>query len=183
MAKILLGLTGSVAAIRTPELVAALDAAGQNVRLVATDAATYFFDPKPFRDRLTLDADEWPDEAYRRGDPVRHIELRSWADCFLIAPLDANTLAKLANGLCDNALTSVFRAWDFAKPVIVAPAMNTQMWQNPLTRRQLQALEQLLPSGRFTVVPPITKVLACGDEGVGALAEVETIVGFVSQRI
>ena len=63
---------------------------------VATDAATYFFDPAPLRNLLTLDADEWPGERYTRGDRVLHIELRDWADVFAIAPLDANTLAKLA---------------------------------------------------------------------------------------
>ena len=66
-----------------------------------------------------------------RGDPVRHIEFRHWADLLVVAPLDANTLAKFAIGLCDNFLTCLFRAWDFAKPVILAPAMNTLMWDHP----------------------------------------------------
>lgn len=62
------------------------------------------------------------------GDPVLHIELRRWADVLVLAPLSANTMAKVAHGLCDNLLTSVVRAWDYAKPMIVAPAMNTYMW-------------------------------------------------------
>ncbi|CAN5184764.1 phosphopantothenoylcysteine decarboxylase [soil metagenome] len=173
MAHVLLGITGSVAAIKTPELVVSLEADGHTVKLVATDAATYFFDIAPFRDRLTLDADEWPGDRYRRGDPVRHIELRKWADVFVLAPLDANTLAKLANGLCDNALTCVWRAWDLSKPVVLAPAMNTLMWQHPFTQKHLETLAAITP--RLTVVSPAEKLLACGDVGVGAMAELEGI--------
>ena len=77
---------------------------------------------------------------YQRGDSVLHIELRKWADILVIAPLDANTLAKLAVGLCDNCLTCVWRAWDPARAVGLAPAMNTLMWEHPFTRRHLRSL-------------------------------------------
>src|SRR5438874_12275313 len=140
MSNVLLGVTGSVAAVKTPELAAALAAAGHAVKLVATTPALYFFDPEPLRHILTTDADEWPGERYDRGGPVLHIELRKWADVLAVAPLDANTLAKLAVGLSDNCLTCVWRAWDPAKPVVLAPAMNTLMWQNPFTRRHLKAI-------------------------------------------
>jgi phosphopantothenoylcysteine decarboxylase len=152
MANILLGVTGSVAAIKTPELFAALTARGHAVRVVATTAAAYFFDPNAIAPRdgrrnpevVTLDEDEWPgrDDGQRwsRGDEVLHIQLRRWADLFLIAPLDANTLAKLAVGLSDNCLTCVWRAWEPARPVVLAPAMNTLMWEHPLTRRHLRCL-------------------------------------------
>src|SRR5205085_10485109 len=93
---------------------------------------------------LSLDEDEWPGRSdgrrYERGEPVLHIELRRWADLLLIAPLDANTLAKLANGLADNCLTCVWRAWEPARPVVLAPAMNTLMWEHPLTGRHLRQL-------------------------------------------
>ncbi|MBV9124154.1 MAG: phosphopantothenoylcysteine decarboxylase, partial [Planctomycetes bacterium] len=127
MAKVLLGVTGSVAAIRTPDLYQALKDAGHQVKVVATRAALYFFDPAaldPVREDpparnpevVIVDEDEWPGQGsgrrYRREDPVLHIELRRWAEVFLIAPLDANTLAKLANGLSDNCLTCIWRAWD-----------------------------------------------------------------------
>ena len=150
MARVLLGVTGSVAAIKTPLLFAALKAAGHAVRVVATTPALYFFDPAeltpPRRDPevVVLDEDEWPGREqgrrWRREDPVLHIELRRWADVLLIAPLDANTLAKLAGGLADNCLTCVWRAWDPARPVVLAPAMNTLMWQHPLTARHLRQL-------------------------------------------
>src|SRR6266498_2635001 len=181
MANVLLGATGSVAAIRVPALFDALTAAGHAVRVVATNSATYFFDPDEIRAKdpspqpppprgegeknsglvlspplplgegvggrgsaLILDEDEWPGRAegerYSRGDAVAHIELRKWADAFVVAPLDANTLAKLAVGLCDNCLTCVWRAWDVTRPVVLAPAMNTLMWQHPFTRRHLRSL-------------------------------------------
>lgn len=205
MANVLLGTTGSVAAVRVPALFDALTAAGHAVRVVATNAATYFFDPAPLRaaGALTLDEDEWPGrsegERYTRGDAVAHIELRKWADVFVIAPLDANTLAKIAVGLCDNCLTCVWRAWDTARPVVLAPAMNTLMWQHPFTRRHLRSLaadagaghvpghladEALIQqindrSPTLRIVGPITKLLACGDTGVGAMAEVPDVVAAV----
>src|SRR5437899_3457929 len=145
MANVLLGVTGSVAAVRTPALFAALARAGHAVRVVATGASLYFFDPADVGPAdakvVTVDADEWPGRdagrRYQRDDPVLHIELRRWAEVLLIAPLDANTLAKLANGLADNCLTCVWRAWDQTRPVLLAPAMNTLMWEHPLTGRHL----------------------------------------------
>ncbi|MFO0852483.1 MAG: flavoprotein [Gemmataceae bacterium] len=203
MANVLLGATGSVAAVRVPALVDAFRAAGHQVRVVATDPAPYFFDPSPLRDILTLDADEWPGERYTRGDPVRHIELRDWANLFVIAPLDANTLAKLAVGLCDNCLTCVWRAWPAGKPVVLAPAMNTVMWESRFTGRHLRAIAADFGAGHIPghleldallthvndraaglrVVPPISKRLACGDVGVGAMAEVPEVVAAAADQI
>jgi phosphopantothenoylcysteine decarboxylase len=209
MANVLLGATGSVAAVRVPALFDALTAAGHAVKVVATNAATYFFDSAPLRasGALVLDADEWPGRAegerYTRGDEVMHIELRKWADIFAIAPLDANTLAKLAVGLCDNCLTCVWRAWDTARPVVLAPAMNTLMWQNAFTRRHLRSLAADVGAGHIPghlsdealiqqindrsptlrVVGPITKALACGDTGVGAMAEVADVVSAVQTML
>jgi phosphopantothenoylcysteine decarboxylase len=177
----------------------ALAAAGHAVKVVATDAAAYFFDAAAVG--AVRDADEWPGGRYERGDPVLHIELRKWADVFAVAPLDANTLAKLAVGLCDNCLTCVWRAWDVAKPVVLAPAMNTLMWEHPFTRRHLRAVAadwgaghipahlddvQLIAqindrSRTLRVVPPVTKQLACGDVGVGGLADVGDIVAAVNE--
>lgn len=181
MANVLLGVTGSVAAIRTPELVAALGEAGHAVRVVATEAACYFFDPAAVPN-LYRDADEWPGSHYQRGDPVLHIELRRWAAVLLIAPLDANTLAKLAAGLCDNCLTCVWRAWDVARPVVLAPAMNTHMWQHPLTARHLASVRELADAvgQRLVLVGPIEKMLACGDIGTGAMAAVTDLVAAVN---
>ena len=151
-----------------------------------------------FEDELFLtDEDEW--KSYRKvggglrgpGDPVLHIELRKWADVFLIAPLSANTLAKLSSGICDNLLTSIARAWEFTssnlsgdkprptKPLIVAPAMNTAMWRHPHTLAHLSVLASL----GFVVIKPVQKVLACGDLGDGALAPITEIVLSVQECI
>jgi len=213
MARILLGVTGSVAAIRTPKVFHALREAGHDVRVVPTKTALYFFEPTDLEATINFegdpfppgpviaDKDEWPAIGYLPGDPVLHIELRRWADLMVVAPLDANTLAKFALGLADNCLTCVFRAWDFSKPVILAPAMNTFMWESPVTRRHLSLLladhgdgwnldrwplseatdifAQHAPG--IVLVPPQAKRLACGDFGMGAMAEVASIAEAVRQ--
>ncbi|XP_018019346.1 uncharacterized protein LOC108675828 [Hyalella azteca] len=125
---------------------------------------------------LTLTGDEMEWRAWKgRGDPVLHIQLRRWADVFVIAPLSANTLAKLANGLCDNLLTSVARAWDPCKPLLFCPAMNTFMYEHPLTARHISTLKDF----GYTEVPAISKRLMCGDEGSGAMAEVADVVAAI----
>ncbi|XP_023666962.1 phosphopantothenoylcysteine decarboxylase isoform X3 [Paramormyrops kingsleyae] len=113
----------------------------------------------------------------QRSDPVLHIELRRWADLMLIAPLDANTLAKIAGGICDNLLTCVVRAWDLCRPLLFCPAMNTAMWEHPITARQLDMLKDF----GYVEVPCIVKKLVCGDEGKGAMAEVSTIIDAVRE--
>ena len=201
MANVLLGATGSVAAVRVPALFDALTAAGHAVKVVATDAAAYFFEPGSMP--VFRDADEWPGEHYHRDDPVLHIELRKWADLLVVAPLDANTLAKLAVGLCDNCLTCVWRALDVTRPVVLAPAMNTLMWEHPFTRRHLRSLAADVGAGHIPghldnspliaqindrsktlrVVPPVEKRLACGDVGVGGLADVAEVVTAVRDML
>ena len=122
------------------------------------------------------DEDEWSSWS-KRNDPVLHIELRKWADLFLIAPLDANTLAKLSNGMCDNLLTCVVRAWDLenikSKAIVIAPAMNTAMYKHPFTKLQLDILVNQFG---FTLVDSIEKKLICGDTGIGAMANVDTLI-------
>lgn len=203
MANILLGVTGSVAALKTPSLYEMLTRRGHAVKVVATQAALCFFDPSAIgRENLVLDEDEWPGRdsgrRWQRDDPVLHIELRRWADLLLIAPLDANTLAKLANGLADNCLTCVWRAWEPSRPVVLAPAMNTLMWQHPATARHLRQIAEDMggspPPGlmleewigrvsefcpHLRIVAPEDRQLACGDVGVGAMAALERIADVV----
>ncbi|KAF7028665.1 hypothetical protein CFC21_040548 [Triticum aestivum] len=165
--RVLVAASGSVAAIKFEILCRSL-AEWADVRAVATASSLHFIDRESFPSGVALltDADEW--SAWGRiGDEVLHIELRKWADAMLIAPLSANTLAKIAGGQCDNLLTCVVRAWDYSKPIYVAPAMNTFMWDNPFTRRHLDAVAGL----GVSLIPPVTKRLACGDYGNGAMAE------------
>lgn len=193
--KILLGVTGSVAATLTEKLVNALCAAGHEVQIVATVPAWYFLGigrmglvgricrkviryPRRtpshlFGVPLWTDFEEWPGTSYRKNQEITHIALRDWADAMVIAPLSANTLAKAASGICDNLLTCVLRAWERSKPLIIAPAMNTKMWEHPATAEQLAKLKQWY---NLRLVAPVAKKLACGDVGVGAMAGIEEIV-------
>jgi phosphopantothenoylcysteine decarboxylase len=137
-----------------------------------------------------IDADKEWSEWNQLGDPVLHIDLRNWADLLLIAPLSAHTLAKIAHGFSDDTLSCVARAWEFGngiaasrvKPVVLAPAMNTAMWEHVLTGQQIETIRNFFPSRNseyFRVVDPQAKLLACGDFGDGALAEVYDIVSCV----
>jgi phosphopantothenoylcysteine decarboxylase len=213
MANVLLGVTGSVAAILTPDLYQRLKEAGHEVKVVATQPSLYFFDPRALDpvdpaaacrnpEVVVLDEDEWPGihegQRWQRGEPVQHIRLRRWGELLLIAPLDANTLGKLANGLCDNCLTCIWRAWEPARPVVLAPAMNTLMWEHPATRRHLRQLADdagcVMPPEleldevmrrvnhdcpQLRVVPPVSKRLADGDVGMGGMAALDQIVEVV----
>jgi len=189
--KILLGVTGSVAAVLTPKLAKGLLLAGHEVQIVATTPALFFL-PNLDCSRLLIpgsdlavtvhtDKDEWPSNGYFKNDPVLHIEFRTWADVFLIAPLTANTLAKLANGLADNFLTCIARAWPKEKPFLLAPAMNTEMWIDPITETQINQLR--LRYQKLRLISPIKKVLACGEEGLGAMAEIKTIIEVVATAL
>jgi phosphopantothenoylcysteine decarboxylase len=174
--RILLCCSGSVAAIKCRQLREALSAVGQ-VRVVLTEHAAQFASEAEAEGALR-DAQEWSTWK-KMGDPVLHIELRKWADALVVAPLSANTLAKLAHGLADNLLTCVARAWDLRRPFVVAPAMNTLMWTHPFTERHLASLRSL----GVVVVPPVAQVLACGDEGVGAMAPVADVVHAVEAAL
>jgi phosphopantothenoylcysteine decarboxylase len=166
---ILLGVTGSVAAILTDKLVAELEKLGE-VKVIFTDSVYHFNDGHNIKS-LYSDKDEW--ETFKKvGDPILHIELRKWADVFLIAPCTANTIGKIANGLCDNLLTNTAMAWDYKKPLVIAPACNTYMWDSLITKRNISVLTGL----GVKIISPVEKTLACGDTGVGAMAPISSIV-------
>lgn len=175
---ILIGCTGSVATIKLLELIRAVKASivGCEVRAVVTEKALHFLDLNSIRDEATVyqDADEWT-MWQGRGDPVLHIDLVKWANVFVIAPLDANSLGKIASGVCDNLLLCIARAWDVSKPLLFAPAMNTKMWTHPVTAEQVGKLR----SWGYREIPPIEKKLMCGDVGTGAMAEVGAIVDMI----
>ena len=174
--KVLLACTGSVATVKLSKLVNLLKTIPVDVRIVMTEHSKHFVNAEMWEqldDDVTVysDTDEW-DTWQKMGDKVLHIELAKWADLLLIAPLGAHSMAKIANGLCDNLLTCMVRAWDFKKPHLFAPAMNTVMWNHPITKEHVEKLT----GWQYVMIPPVSKKLACGDFGVGAMAEVETIV-------
>lgn len=161
--KLLLGVTGGIAAYKACELTSLAVKAGHSVRVVMTTNATRFVGP------LTFEA--------LSGHPVfldtftgamDHIAWAKWADVAMVAPCTASTLGRIACGLADDALTTVLLALPARVPVVIAPAMNTEMWNHPLVRRNLGWLAD---AGRYRFVDPVTKRLACGDVGPGGLAD------------
>ncbi|KAJ2848149.1 hypothetical protein IWW36_003469 [Coemansia brasiliensis] len=185
--RVLIGATGSVASIKVPLLARHIIQQGheQNLQIeiaiAASTSALHFFRREQLPETsvtLYTDKDEWS-QWKKIGDPVLHIELRKWADICVVAPLDANTMAKVANGFCDNLLTCVLRAWDMKKPRVVCPAMNPMMWEHPITSTQVAQLKSL----GFKVVSPVAKGLACGDVGMGAMAEPEEIAKAVVDEL
>lgn len=187
--KILLGITGSVAAKLTHKIAAALINENHEVQIVATQSSFYFWSENDLtpetREKIKIlrDADEWIGDRYVEDEPVAHIELSKWADVFLIAPATKNTLGKLAYGIADNLLTCVGAAWwnheaGDQKPLIVAPAMNTRMWHHPTTEMHFHMLRRFYKE-KLIIIPPVSRKLACGDTGIGALADIKDIAAAV----
>ncbi|KAF7976931.1 hypothetical protein HWV62_5344 [Athelia sp. TMB] len=179
---VLLMTTGSVASVKAPLIVEAL-LAYQNVKVevVATNASLEFYDRQQITkagSRVWTNEDEWTG-TYKIGDPILHIELRRWADVVLVAPCSANTLAKIAQGLCDNLATSLLRALAPTTPTFVFPAMNTHMYEHPLTQQHVRTIREVIG---YNVVGPIGKALACGDIGMGAMTEWKDIVQIIVDR-
>ncbi|KAI0299004.1 flavoprotein [Multifurca ochricompacta] len=179
---VLLITTGSVASIKAPLIVEELlKYKNVSVTVAATKPSLTFFRLEDIRRQgvdVWTDDDEW-DPSYRIGDPILHIELRRWADIVLISPCSANTLAKIANGICDNLVTSLLRALAPTTPTYVYPAMNTLMYEHPLTAHHIRTIREVIG---YNVVGPVSKGLACGDVGVGAMVDWRDIVASVVER-
>lgn len=171
--KILLGVCGGIAAYKAAEIVRALQDRGAEVEVTMTTSAERFITPLTFN-ALTgkhVHTGLWsPDQAELAEGPIEHIAVAQTADLLLIAPATATTLARLAHGLADDFLSAVYLAT--TAPVVIAPAMNAQMWQHPATQANVQLLE-----GRGACfVAPAAGYLACGLTGSGRLAPVDAIV-------
>ncbi|KAJ0160315.1 Coenzyme A biosynthesis protein 3 [Colletotrichum tanaceti] len=197
---LLIACSGSVATIKLQNIILAFARHDISIRVILTASASEFLNGStpeqpslaavralPNVEALHLDADEWV-QPWQRGASILHIELRRWADLMLIAPLSANTLAKIVNGFSDNLLTSVVRAWDpeglidgRKKKILVATAMNSAMHAHPITAKQVRVLEEEWPW--FEVLKPVEKTLACGDTGNGAMMPWEDIVKFTEERL
>lgn len=209
---ILLGLTGSVASSLHHKLYESLSKLGDVRIVMTQAALPFIDESKlppskgikfgrNCKQIIFHDSDEWtwktnddenthlafgvPDfrdafrNKYRKNDPVLHIDLCKWANVLVIAPCSANTLAKISYGFCDNLLCSIVRAWPDNFPLIIAPAMNTEMWDKFETQEQL---ERLYKHRNFSCINPISKKLACGDTGIGAMADIDTIVKEVQEK-
>lgn len=166
---VLLGVTGCIAAYKSCEIVRALQKAGVRVKVVMTEHATEFVGPTTFRalthEKVAVGLFDDPE------DPIHHVSLAQEADAFLIAPCTANVIAKIANGIADDLLTTTALAT--TAPLIIAPAMNVNMYDNGATRYNIGKLH--IRGAR--IVEAGDGYLACGDVGKGRLADIEDIVG------
>jgi phosphopantothenoylcysteine decarboxylase len=173
---IILGVTGSIAAYKAADIVSGLTKLNHRVHVVMTQAATRFITPLTLQ---TLSKNEVFTHVFQESSPkeVMHITLAQNADLLLIAPATANIIGKLAYGIADDMLTSLYLAVKDI-PLLIAPAMNVRMYENPVVTENL---ETLVKRG-FTIIEPRESMLACGYIGKGALAEVSSIIDSV-QRI
>ncbi|HHX41451.1 MAG TPA: phosphopantothenoylcysteine decarboxylase [Armatimonadetes bacterium] len=174
---VLVGVTGGIACYKACELVRFFRREGHAVRVAMTANATRFVTALTFE---ALSNNPAADDLWTRGHQynVEHIELAKWADIAVIAPATANVIGKVANGIADDLLTTVVMALPEETHVVIAPAMNTRMWQNPIVQRNVETLRAL---GKYHFVLPRVAELACGDVGTGALAEPEEIFHRVLQ--
>jgi phosphopantothenoylcysteine decarboxylase/phosphopantothenate--cysteine ligase len=170
--RIILGITGGIAAYKMPQLVRLLQKQGIEVTAVLTPGSRDLVGEEALR-VVTKNPVYREDRAEPSGHDMAHIELAKWAQFLLVCPASANTIAKLAHGIADNLLTTL--ALSFESRLLFAPAMNTSMWKNAATRANID----LLASRGARILPVDSGELACGDEGPGRLPPLESIVDFV----
>ncbi len=174
--KAVIGVSGGIAAYKTAYLVSALSKAGVEVHVIMTKNATEFISPLVFE---TLSGQRCVVDTFdkNRQFEVEHIALAKLADLFMIAPATANVIAKAANGLADDMLTTTFLA--STCPKVVVPAMNTQMFLNPVTQDNLEKLRHY----GIQVVSPAEGLLACGDVGAGKMPEPEDLFKIIEREL
>jgi len=177
MSNVVIGVTGSIAAYKSADIVNGLKKAGCEVNVVMTRAAMQFITPLTLQ---TLSQNEVYSDVFQEECPreVKHITLAQNADLLLVAPATANIIGKLANGIADDMLTSLFLA-SRDIPMLIAPAMNTIMYENPIVKENLSKLV----SRGFTVIEPRESRLACGYVGKGALADLSDIMSKVKVQL
>jgi phosphopantothenoylcysteine decarboxylase/phosphopantothenate--cysteine ligase len=172
---ILLGVSGGIAAYKAVDLASSLTAAGARVNTVMTENACRFVSPKSF-EGVTGSAvftGMWSTpEEYRSG----HIAILDWADIVVVAPATADIIGKIANGICDDLLsTTLCVCW--RKPTLLAPAMNNNMWTNPAIQRNVAMVKKM----GFQIIGPAKGRLACGTEAIGRMVEPQNILEAVAK--
>ena len=177
-AKILLGITGGIAAYKAADLASKLTGAGATVRTIMTDCACKMITPvtlqavtgQPVYTSLWTESEDFK---------IGHIQMSDWADCVVVAPATANIIGKVAAGICDDLLsTTLCACWD--KKVLLAPAMNSKMWANPIVQQNITILTEQL---KFKTIGPAAGRLACGTTGIGRMAEPADIIDAVTALI
>ena len=177
MKNIILGVTGSIACYKACDIANTLTKEGNSVKVIMTEAGAKFVTPLTFR---TLTKNKVYTDMFDDNEPeyVAHIRLAEEADLMVICPASADFIAKAAAGIADDMLTTTYLAY-VNKPIIVCPAMNTNMYENPATQRNLEILRE---RGVIIVEPKVAH-LACGTTGKGALADLDVIHDAIAEFI
>lgn len=177
--KILLAITGSIASYKSYDVARALVKNGHEVKVILTKGALEFIKPETFRylgvSSTFLPQDDFLPKHLSEEETVLHIELARWADKLVVAPLSANTLSRLSLGLNNDLLGSVYMALG-KKPVLLFPAMNTEMWNHARSQEHVKSLTTIPQVG---VISPASGLLACGDIGAGKFPEVSAVVDLI----
>jgi phosphopantothenoylcysteine decarboxylase/phosphopantothenate--cysteine ligase len=174
MYNIIIGITGSIAAYKTCDLVSRLKKDSFNIRVIMTKNATEFITGLTLE---SLSANKVYTNMFSASDlEITHITLAKWGDLFVVAPATANFISKFANGICDDLLTSEVIA--FPKKIIIAPAMNVNMYENQVIQENLNKLKKLK---NIEIIEPEEGMLACGDYGKGKLANIDTIYNKIKE--
>jgi len=192
MARILLGVTGGIAAYKAPDLCSALIKNGHVVQVIMTEAAKKFITPLTLavmsKNPVYDESSEWCVVSGASYD-IKHISLSKWAELFVVAPATANTIAKMAYGIADNLLTSTYLALPrapmigatmVAMDVLIFPAMNTNMLNHSAT---VENLDKLRGRANHHVIMPVSGMLACGDVGDGKFPAVRDIVDRINWQL
>ena len=172
-AKILLGVSGGIAAYKAVGLASKLTGCGAEVKTVMTESARELIMPKSF-EAVTgnnVYVDLWSCAKYEIG----HISLSEWADVVVVAPATANIIGKAANGICDDLLSTILCA-SIKKPTLYAPAMNNNMWDNPAVQKNIKTLSDM----GIEMTGPESGRLACGTDAIGRMSEPEAILERIS---
>ena len=173
-ARVLLAVTGGIACYKAVELARLLRKAGATVQVLMTDAAQRFVGPATF---AAVTHRSVPTDVFDSPELVVHVRLARWPDVIVVAPATANTIAKMANGIADDLVTNVLL--NTVAPLVVAPAMHTEMWEHPATRANVATLRER----GATIVDPEDGELAGGDEGIGRLAEHAAILEAITEAL
>lgn len=174
--KILFQISGSIAAYKSAYLISKLVQNGFEVQTIATQSALQFIGKATLEGLTskTVLTDQFQD-----GEMMSHITLMKWSDLIILAPASANTINKMANGIADNLITSLFLAYNFDKPYLIAPAMNTNMFQHPSTQSSIEKLK----NWGIKILPTDSGYLACGDYGSGKLLEPDKIYDYIIESL
>ena len=171
---IVLGVSGSISAYKAADVTSALVKKGHNVQVILTDGGSRFITALTLQ---TLSKRKVETDPYAEEDPsvVKHINMAQWADVVAVVPASADIIGKVASGIADDLLTSTIVAAANQAVIVMAPAMNTNMYENPIVRSNIKKLADY----GYRFIEPKSAMLACGTEGKGALADVSDIVEYL----